>query len=143
MEKILVSACLLGTPCRYDGASKPCPHVQVLAARYELVPVCPECMGGLSTPRPPSERVGDRVVNVLGEDVTEAYRKGAAEVVAIAEAEAPCFALLKARSPACGRGEIYDGTFTKKLCQGNGVAAEMLLHAGVDVYTEEETDALP
>ncbi len=142
-DKILVSACLLGTPCRYDGASKENVRVTALADRYMLIPVCPECMGGLPTPRIPSERQGERVINRAGADVTAEYRRGAETVLEIAERERPLFAILKSRSPACGHGKIYDGTFTGTLRDGDGVAAEALIRAGIQVYTEEELDALP
>ncbi len=142
-EKILVSACLLGTACRYDGASKPNEAVMQLAERYELIPICPECMGGLPTPRIPSERVGEYVVNRVGLDVTAEYRRGRDAVLAIAALEHPRFAVLKARSPACGHGRIYDGSFTGRLIEGDGVCAEALLVAGITVYTEEELAHLP
>ncbi len=141
--KILVSACLLGTPCRYDGASKLHPAVRDLTARYELIPVCPECQGGLPTPRVPSEQQGDRVVNREGQDVTAEYRRGAEAVVEIARQMHPLFAVLKSRSPACGHGAVYDGTFTGTLRVGEGIAAAALLEAGVRVYTEEELEHLP
>ena len=92
---LLVSACLLGTPCRYDGRSKPHPAVAALAERYTLVPVCPEEAGGLPTPREPSERQGARVVSRSGEDVTAAYRKGAEAALATAKACGAVAALLK------------------------------------------------
>ncbi len=142
-EKILVSACLLGTACRYDSASKPCASVISLASEYEMIPICPECLGGLPTPRIPSERQGDRVFNREGEDVTAAYRKGAEEVLKIAVREKPLFAVLKARSPACGHGAVYDGTFTGTLRAGDGVCAETLHAAGIKIFTEEEVSALP
>ena len=134
---ILVSRCLLGDACRYDGASKPHAGVGRLAERYTLIPVCPECDGGLSVPRPPSERVGDRVVNIHGVDVTTAYQKGAQHALELARAHNAIFAILKLRSPACGRGKIYDGTFTGTLTDGDGVAAEALVQAGIPVYGED------
>ncbi len=143
MKNILVSACLLGTPCRYDGASKPNARVMALSARYTLIPVCPECLGGLPTPRIPAEQRGEQVVNRAGEDVTAAYLRGADAVVAIAEREQPLFAVLKARSPACGHGAVYDGSFTGTLHAGEGIAAAALTACGVKVYTEEELDRLP
>lgn len=141
-EKLLISACLLGTPCRYDGASKPCDSINSLADYFEFVPICPECDGGLSTPREPSEVVGDRVVNFIGADVTAAYTLGA-EIAVKTAIENDCrFALLKARSPSCGNIEIYDGTFSKTLIKGSGVTAKALIDAGIAVYNEEQTELL-
>ena len=139
--RLLVSACLLGCPCRYDGASKPCPAVLALAERHELVPVCPEQLGGLPTPRPPAERREDRVVTQSG-DVTEQYRRGAAEAVRLARLLRCDGAVLKEKSPSCGRGAIYDGTFTRTLTAGDGVTAEALLAAGIPVYGESEAEKL-
>ena len=138
--RLLVSACLLGCPCRYDGAAKPCPAVLALAERHELVPVCPEQLGGLPTPRPPAERRGDRVVTRSG-DVTE-YRRGAAEAVRLARLLGCDGAVLKEKSPSCGRGAVYDGTFTRTLTAGDGVTAEALLAAGIPVYGESEAEKL-
>lgn len=139
--RLLVSACLLGCPCRYDGAAKPCPAVAALAERHELVPVCPEQLGGLPTPRPPAERRGDRVVTRSG-DVTEQYRRGAAEVVRLARLLGCDGAVLKEKSPSCGRGAVYDGTFTRTLTSGDGVTAEALLAVGIPVYGESEAEKL-
>lgn len=139
-KKILVSACLLGTPCRYDGAAKP--HGDVTALRqwgYELIPVCPEVMGGLSTPRPPAERQADgRIVNREGQDVTAQYDAGARAALDLARREGCALAVFKARSPSCGRGEIYDGTFSGTLIPGDGAAAGLLTRAGIRVLREDE-----
>jgi len=142
--KLLISRCLLGDPCRYDGASKPLPAetLQALRARYTLVPVCPEVLGGLDTPRTPSERQGERVVSAAGEDVTAQYRRGAAIALETAQREAVAAALLKERSPSCGKGQIYDGSFSRTLSPGNGVTAELLLENGFAVYGESEIDTL-
>jgi uncharacterized protein YbbK (DUF523 family) len=135
---ILVSACLLGRPCRYDGAAKPRPRVQALAQAAILVPVCPECDGGLPVPRPPAEIQPDgTVVNALGRDVTAAYRLGAQKAVAAARANGCRLAVLKARSPACGAFQTYDGTFTHTLTDRPGIVAAALRGAGVAVYDEE------
>ena len=137
--KILVSACLLGEPCRYDGDRKPCQAVLQLRERYTLIPVCPEVMGGLPTPRIPSECQADGTVrNRDGEDVTDAYRKGAEAVLSVAKENGCTVAILKERSPACGKGKIYDGTFSKTLTDGNGVCAELLLRNGIRVLGESE-----
>lgn len=141
-KKLLVSACLLGTPCRYDGRTKKNDAVCALAERYELVPVCPEEAGGLPTPRTPSERRDGRVFMRDGRDVTEEYRRGAAYALEVFRREGCCAAVLKARSPACGRGTVYDGTFSGTLVPGDGVAAEVLQAHGVRVLTEEELAGL-
>lgn len=142
MDKLLVSACLLGKPCRYDGKSRRNDAVCALAGRYALLPVCPECDGGLPTPRTPSERQGGRVLTRDGTDVTEQYRRGAEHALALCRREGCVAAVLKERSPSCGSGEIYDGTFSRTLIPGDGVTAEMLKCAGIPVYGESELAAL-
>ena len=141
--KILVSHCLLGEPCRYDGESRLDRQVLELhKAGHTLIPVCPEVLGGLDTPRAPAELQPDgRVVNEEGEDVTAAYQAGAQAVLRIAKEQGCTLAVLKARSPSCGSGEIYDGSFTRTLKGGWGVAARLLLEAGVTVMDEENLDA--
>ena len=140
--KILISACLLGVPCRYDGKAKPQPWAERLAERHELVPVCPEQLGGLPTPRNPSERRGGRVVMNTGADVTESYRRGAEAVLQLCRLLGCEAAVLKERSPSCGHGEIYDGTFTGTLTEGDGVTAELLLRNGIRVYGESQAATL-
>nr|WP_325298963.1 DUF523 domain-containing protein [uncultured Dysosmobacter sp.] len=139
--KILISACLLGVRCRYDGASKAHPAAGELARRHELVPVCPEQLGGLPTPRPPAERRGDRVVTREG-DVTAQYRRGAEEALGLCRLLGCEAAVLKERSPSCGRGRIYDGTFTGTLAAGDGVTAELLAAHGIPVYGESQIGKL-
>ncbi len=141
-KAILVSACLLGEPCRYDGKSKPDREVAKLEERYRLIPVCPECLGGLTTPRAPSERCNGRVVNRLGEDVTAYYIRGAEQALALAQANGCRLAVLKERSPSCGCGKIYDGSFTGALVSGNGVTAELLLKHGICVLGEGQISIL-
>ena len=128
--KLLVSACLLGTPCRYDGKSKKNEAVCALAERFELIPVCPEVLGGLPTPRTPSERRGACVVRK--------DRRGAECALETVRREGVLAAVLKERSPSCGSGEIYDGTFTGALTAGDGVTAELLKANGITVYGEGE-----
>ena len=139
MEKknILVSACLLGVACRYDGKSKPNEGVLALSEKYNLIPVCPEVAGGLPTPRVPSEIVGDRVLMRDGRDVTENYKRGAEFALDVARKNACTVAILKARSPSCGKGQIYDGSFTGSLISGDGVAAKLLSDSGITVLNEE------
>lgn len=140
--RLLVSACLLGTCCRYDGASKAHPLAAQLAERHTLVPVCPEQLGGLPTPRPPAERRGALVVTREGADVTEQYRRGAEEALRLCRLLGCEAAVLKERSPSCGRGRIYDGTFSGALVPGSGVTAELLLSHGIPVYGESQIEAL-
>ncbi|MDD5913491.1 MAG: DUF523 domain-containing protein [Oscillospiraceae bacterium] len=142
MDKLLVSACLLGAPCRYDGKSKPLAGIERLCEKYELVPVCPEREGGLPTPRTPSERRGEAVVMQDGTDVTAQYRRGAEAALKLCRREGCAAALLKERSPSCGSGAIYDGTFTHTLIPGDGVTAELLRQNGVRIYGESELDLL-
>ena len=144
MRKLLISACLLGERCRYDARSVPLPEETLCALRasFELLPVCPEADGGLPTPRVPSERRGKRVVNREGEDVTDFYERGARNALRIARGNGCTAALLKERSPSCGSGMIYDGSFTGTLVPGDGVTAELLKAAGLDVYGESGIDKL-
>lgn len=142
MENILVSACLLGIGCRYDGKHKADPEVLKLKERYNLIPVCPEIFGGLPTPRIPSERIGDKVMMKDGRDVTENYQKGAEEALELCRIYNIKTAILKERSPSCGKGFVYDGTFTGVLTERDGVTAELLLSAGIRVIGESEINIL-
>ena len=141
-ERLLVSACLLGVGCRYDGERVKKIETLSLISRFDLVPFCPEIYGGLPTPRVPSERVGDRVVMKDGTDVTYQYKRGAEEACRLCRELGIKYALLKARSPSCGVGRIYDGSFSATLKEGDGVCAEMLKAQGVTVFSEEELDRL-
>ena len=140
--RILISACLLGARCRYDGVSKLQPWISDLAERHILVPVCPEQLGGLPTPRPPAERRGDRVMTRDGGDVTAQYRRGAEEALRLCRLLGCEAALLKERSPSCGSGMVYDGTFTGVLTAGEGVTAELLRAQGIPVYGESRVAEL-
>jgi len=135
--RILVSACLLGVRCRYDGESKMCPAVLDLAKEHELIPVCPEQLGGLPTPRTPAEIQGERVVTRDGRDVTKEYQKGAEEAARLYQLLRCDCAILKARSPSCGCGQVYDGSFSGTLTPGDGTAARTLKRLSVPVATEE------
>ncbi len=141
---LLISGCLLGLACRYDGESRPLPEevLQALLKSFHLIPVCPEQLGGLTTPRNAAERVGERVVSRADKDVTEEYQKGAEEVLRLAKLLDCRVALLKEKSPACGNGWIYDGSFQRKLTSGDGVAAELLKRNGVLVFGESEIEKL-
>lgn len=135
---LLVSACLLGIRCNHEGGHSRRAAVAALARTHRLVPVCPEVCGGLSTPRPAAERRGDRVVTESGDDVTDAYARGARATVALARAVGARRAVLKARSPSCGAHEVYDGTFGRRLRPGGGVTADALRAAGIEVVSEED-----
>ncbi len=140
--RILVSACLLGVPCRYDGKSVAVPDVCRLAKEHTLIPICPEQLGGLPTPRTPSERQGDRVVNREGEDVTAFFSRGADQAVALAELLRIDLAILKQNSPSCGCGFRYDGTFSRTRMVGNGMTAERLLENGFTVISEDMANTI-
>ena len=143
-ERVIISACLLGADCKYDGGNNCLPEetIEKLTEKYELIPVCPECYGGLTTPRTPSERTGDKVVSKTGADVTEQFNKGANTALYLAELFGARTAILKANSPSCGSGVIYDGTFTGRLIAGDGLAAERLKARGVRVRGESEVDEI-
>ena len=138
MANILVSACLLGCACRYKGDSCKNERICALAEKHTLIAVCPEQMGGLETPRNPSERVGDRVLSCKGKDVTAQFQKGAETALYLARLNHVSFAVFKANSPSCGKGTIYDGTFTGGKTEGNGLTTDLLLKNGIPVYTEDE-----
>lgn len=139
---ILISACLLGIRCRYDGESKPLTCLNELNRAHVLVPICPEVLGGLPTPRVPAERQGERVITRDGCDVTDAYHQGAEEALRIARATGCACALLKERSPSCGCGKIYDGSFTGALSDGDGVCAALLKEHGMKVLGESRAEEL-
>jgi uncharacterized protein YbbK (DUF523 family) len=135
---LLVSACLLGTVCNHEGRHSQRAQVEALAGEYRLVPICPEVVGGLPTPRPAAEIRDGRVVTAAGADVTQEYERGAQAAVELAMTLGAKRAVLKARSPSCGAHAVYDGTFTRTLREGAGVTAEALRAAGVEVVSEED-----
>jgi len=135
---ILCSACLLGIKCRYDGKSKPNKKVIELSKKKILIPVCPEQLGGLSTPREPAEQKGKRVITKSGKDVTQNFKKGAKEVLKLAKLFGIKEAILKQKSPSCGFGKIYDGSFSGQLIKGNGVTAALLKRNKIKIITEED-----
>lgn len=139
--KIMVSACLLGVSCRYDGGDNAVSQLAVIGQEAELIPVCPEIYGGLPTPREPSERSGDRVVSKSGRDVSEQFAKGAREAVRLAKMLGCEAAILKERSPSCGTHQIYDGTFSGVRILGYGVTAEWLRREGLQLFDEDELAA--
>lgn len=136
METLLISACLVGYNCKYNGGNNALPPevLTALRERYRLIPVCPEAAGGLPTPRVPSERRGGRVVTRDGRDVTAAFRRGAEIAGKLAERTGARLALLKSGSPSCGSGMIYDGSFTGTLMPGDGVTAEYLKNKNLIIF---------
>jgi len=137
-KPVIVSMCLAGVACNYLGESWPVGKVVDMVDRGLAIPLCPEQLGGLTTPRTPAEQVGDKVIAKDGRDVTEAFEKGAQRTLAIARQIGAEVAILKATSPSCGKGLVYDGTHSATLVKGNGVTAELLLANGIQVLTEEE-----
>ena len=142
MAVILASSCLLGCECRYKGDGCKCDALIKLAESNTIIGVCPEQMGGLPTPRPPAERCGDRVMTEAGADVTAQYRHGAEAALQLARLYNCHTAILKANSPSCGSGTIYDGTFRHRRISGDGLTAALLKANGVQVYNEDTFAAL-
>ncbi len=137
MPKYIVSACLAGRACRYSGKDALCPAVAALVERGEAVAVCPEELGGFPTPRDPAEQRGDRVVTSNGEDVTETFVAGARAALGVAQKSGCTHAILKSKSPSCGVGRVYDGSFTGTLVDGDGVFAQALHREGIPCTTSE------
>ncbi len=141
-QPLIVSACLLGVTCNHVGRASTSEVVVALGRSRRLVPVCPETIGGLPTPRPAAEiQPSGQVVTAAGDDVTAAYRRGAAATVRLAATVGAEGAILKARSPSCGCHEVYDGSFAHRRVPGLGVAAAALVDAGVPVWSEEDVAA--
>ena len=148
VKTYIISACLIGKNCSYDGTSRYKPEIRELVDKGEAIALCPEELGGLKTPRPPSEIFAGSAADVLkgkafifnkdGKDITISLVKGCREFLNIAKECQVKRAILKTKSPCCGRDKIYDGTFTAKLRKGNGIAAELLLRNGIEVITDEE-----
>ena len=136
--------CLLGEPCRYDGKSVPLDGtiIEKLKEKYTLVTVCPEQEGGLPAPRIPAERMGKNVVRRDGVDVTAEYRKGAEVALSLCRRFGISIALMKAKSPSCGAGRIYDGTFSGTLTDGDGVTVSLLSGNGIKIFTENDINSL-
>ena len=134
----LCSACLLGVRCRFDGQSKPDPRIIAMSKKEVLIPVCPEQLGGLSTPRKPAEQRGGKVITEIEDDVTSQFRKGAEDVLAIAYLLGIKEAIFKQRSPSCGVGKIYDGTFSERVVKGDGITTALLKKNKISVISEED-----
>jgi uncharacterized protein YbbK (DUF523 family) len=141
-EKILVSACLLGINCKYDGTSNKNEKILKLKKNFILIPVCPEILGGLTIPREPAEQKGKRVITKSGKDATKYFEKGAKEVLKICKILKIKKAILKQKSPSCGCGKIYDGTFSGKLIKGEGATTKLLKKNKIKVFTEENFEKI-
>ena len=142
MEKILISACLVGENCKYNGGNNLNPKIEALLDKYDLIPFCPEVEGGLDIPRNPSEIKGESVFMDNGRDVTENFLKGAKKALMLALYLKIKIAVLKERSPSCGTHQVHDGSFSNKLIDGMGITAKMLKENGIAVYSEDEIDKL-
>lgn len=136
--KIMVSACLLGENCKYNGGNNRSEKVFKYIEGHEVISVCPECLGGLPTPRVPAEIVDGAVINKAGENVDAEFRKGARMVLEIACKEQIDLAILQSRSPSCGVKQIYDGTFSGKRIDGQGVFASLLKKNGFKMIDVED-----
>ena len=138
MKRVLISTCLLGLKCRYDGLSKENKDIINMLDQFEFIPVCPEVFGGLPTPRVPSEINDKRVINKDGFDVTSNYLRGAEETLRLCRLYNVDTVVLKSKSPSCGKGLIYDGNFSGNLVEGNGITTQLLLDNGIKVFSEDE-----
>ena len=139
---ILISACLIGVNCKYNGGNN---KVEKIIEQMDVIfiPVCPEQLGGLTTPRPPAEIIDEtKIVNIEGKDVTQQFLNGAEETLKIAELYNCKYAILKERSPSCGSNQVYDGSFQGKVKNGEGMAASLLKKNGIKVYSEENFEEL-
>lgn len=139
---ILISACLIGVNCRYDGSSQKVKDLELLLQKYNLIPVCPEQLGGLPTPRQAAEILNGRVITKKGDDVTKAFEQGAQEVLALAQLYHCTIAILKERSPSCGNKERYDGSFLGVLESGDGLTAALLKQHNITVLGERDIPSL-
>jgi len=135
---MIVSACLADVNCRWDRESRPCEKVIDLVRKGKALPICPEQLGGLPTPRPPAEQRGKKVVIKDGKDITKEFERGAQEVLKIAKLVGCQEAILKSKSPSCGVGKVYDGTFSGTLIDGDGVLSKLLKKNGIIVKSEKD-----
>ena len=136
--KIGVSSCLLGINCKYNGQSNKNEGIIKLKEKYELVPICPEVLGGLSTPRIPAEIIKDKVINKEGIDVTKNYNNGANKALQILKENNINIVILKSKSPSCGRDKVYDGTFSHVLIDGQGISAKLFSKNNITIYDEND-----
>lgn len=136
-NKYIASACLAGFKCRYDGSAKPCPAVVRLYNEGRIIPICPESLSGMKSPRPPAEWRGGRIYDKEGADKTEFFERGAEKALQKALASGCRKAIVKSRSPSCGYGRIYDGSFSGILAEGDGIWTRKLIENGFEIFTEE------
>lgn len=146
MKKLAVSGCFLYN-CRYDGKEYENEKLQnylqsLIEQGYVLVPICPEQMGGLCTPRPKSEILNGKVLDEFGDDLTDYFNCGANQALKIMKTQKIDIAILKQKSPSCGLGKIYDGSFSEIVIEGNGITAQLLLDNNIKVYSEEDIEDL-
>lgn len=136
--KCIVSACLLGKNCKYNGGNNYNAELVEFCEKKDCIAICPEELGGLASPREPAEIVGKRVLSKTGRDLTQNFHMGAEKSLNIARENKVGLAILKSKSPSCGCGEVYDGSFNKKLRKGNGLTAEIFLQNGISVFNEND-----
>ncbi len=144
-QKVFISACLTGQNVKYNGKNNKIPNIEKLRERFELIPFCPEVEGGLPTPRPPSEIVSvkpPKIVNQKGEDVTAFFIKGARKALKICIKEGIKKAILKANSPSCGKNRVYDGTFSSRLIEGEGITAKIFKKNDIDILDESDLEKI-
>ena len=142
MVNILVSSCLLGENCKWNGKNNLKEKVLALKTQYNLIPICPEVMSGMPTPRIPSERIDKKVVNQINLDVTKKFELGAKKTLEVALTNNCRYAILKDHSPSCGVNLIYDGSFSRTLKEGKGFTTEFLQKHGIKVFSEDQIDEL-
>jgi uncharacterized protein YbbK (DUF523 family) len=143
VPRLIISACLCGQLCRYDGAKLEHPRLEALAASGLAVPVCPELLGGLPTPRTPCELIRGRACTADGRDLTDMFMAGASRVLEIARAHGIRTAILKERSPSCATSRIYDGSFSGRLIPGMGLTAALLHRNGFKLLNEDHAPEFP
>lgn len=142
MINILVSACLLGENCKWNGRNNAREHIIILKEKYNLIPFCSEVLGGLPTPRIPAEIRGNKIINQIELDVTKYFTRGAQRALEIAKKNNCKYAILKDHSPSCGVNKIYDGTFSRQLTDGMGVTAKLLTKNHIQVFGDDEIEKL-
>ncbi len=141
-ENLLISACLLGHNTKYNGKNNYKEGIEDLKEYFNFILICPEVEGGLSIPRDPSEIIGNKVISNKGTDVTKEYNKGAKIALNKAKINNIRYAILKSKSPSCGKNFVYDGTFSSTLIEGNGIACKLLIDNNIEVFTENEINKL-
>ncbi|WP_304152189.1 DUF523 domain-containing protein [Finegoldia magna] len=144
MQNVLISACLLGVDCKYNGSNNKLDDeiIHSLKEKYNLIPVCPEIMGGMPTPRNPVEITDGKVFDYDGEEFTKEFEKGSEEVLKLAKLYNSSIAILKENSPSCGSNYIYDGTFNHQKIKGMGIAAHKLSKENIKLFSEENVKIL-